>query len=108
MKRGERVEMRRALDREMRPFREAAKEQNPTRPLLRAVRQALGVPVAEIAEELEVRPSVVFELEESERKGTISMRSLRQMAEAMGCKVVYGIVPVGGKTLREAGEDRDG
>jgi transcriptional regulator with XRE-family HTH domain len=107
MKTGGRVEMRRALDREMRPFREAAKEENPTRPLLRAVRQALGIPVAEIAEELEVRPSVVFALEESERKGTISTRSLRLVAEAMGCKVVYGIVPEGGKTLRELAEERE-
>jgi hypothetical protein len=28
------------------------------------------------------------------------------MAQAMGCKVVYGIVPEGGKTLEELAERR--
>jgi hypothetical protein len=28
------------------------------------------------------------------------------MAEAMDCKVLYGIVPVGGKTLEELAEKR--
>jgi sugar phosphate isomerase/epimerase len=34
------------------------------------------------------------------------MRSLSRMAEAMGCKVVYGIVPRGGKTLERLAEER--
>jgi hypothetical protein len=28
------------------------------------------------------------------------------MAEAMGCKVVYGVVPLNGKTLEELAEER--
>jgi hypothetical protein len=28
------------------------------------------------------------------------------MAQAMGCKMVYGIVPLGGKTLVELAEER--
>jgi hypothetical protein len=40
---------RKKLDAEMKAFRSAAREANPTYALLRAVRQALAVPVKEIA-----------------------------------------------------------
>lgn len=90
---------RKRLDAEMRPFRRAAREKKPTEGLLRAVRQTLGIPVAEITEKMGVDRSVVFGLEASERKGTINFGSMARMAEAMGCVVVYGIVPEGGKTL---------
>lgn len=94
------------LDTEMRPYRRAAMEQRPTNELLRAVRHVLRVPVKEIAAKLGVNRSGVFGLEENERKKTITLRSLGRMAEAMGCKVVYGIVPIGGKTLEELAEER--
>jgi hypothetical protein len=95
----ERRAMVRVLDKELRPFREAARDKAARRPLLRVMRRVLAIPVAEMAEELEVRASVVFRLEESERKGTISLRCLRRMAEAMGCEVVYGIVLKNGEKL---------
>ena len=34
------------------------------------------------------------------------LRSLGRMAEAMGCKVVYGLVPANGQTLAELAEER--
>jgi hypothetical protein len=34
------------------------------------------------------------------------LRSLGRMAEAMGCKVVYGVVPLNGKTLEDLAEER--
>ncbi len=97
---------RKKLDKEMKPFRSAARETNPTNELLRAVRQALGIPVKEIAGKMGVGRSTVSNLEVSERSRTISMWSLGRMAEAMGCKVVYGVVPLNGKTLEELAEER--
>jgi transcriptional regulator with XRE-family HTH domain len=94
------------LDVEMRSYRHAGRAKNPTNRLLRAVRQALRVPLAEIAGKMGVNRSVIWELEEREQKNTISLRSLSRMADAMGCKVVYGIVPKGGKTLGELAEER--
>ncbi|MGD0346873.1 MAG: helix-turn-helix domain-containing protein [Terracidiphilus sp.] len=102
----ERKLTRKKLDAEMKAFRSAAKEANPTSALLRAVRQALSIPVKEIAEKMGVGRSTVNDLEASERCGTISMRSLGRMAEAMGCKVVYGVVPVNGKTFEYLAEER--
>jgi len=94
------------LDAEMKAFRSAAKEANPTSALLRAIRQALSIPVKEIAEKMDVVRSTVNDLEVSERSQTITMRSLGRMAEAMGCKVVYGVVPLNGKTLEDLAEER--
>ena len=106
MRERDRKVARRRLDLEMRPYRWAGRKKNPTNELLRAVRQALCIPVAEIAEKMGVNRSAVFDLEAREPKNTISLRSMSRMAEAMGCKVVYGIVPKGGKTLETLAEER--
>jgi hypothetical protein len=106
MRERERVLARRRLDVEMRPYRRAGLTKKPTNGLLRAVRQALRVPMAEIAGKMGVVPSVVFDMEKREPKNLISLRSLSRVAQAMGCKVVYGIVPLGGKTLAELAEER--
>jgi predicted DNA-binding mobile mystery protein A len=97
---------RKRLDEEMRPYRRAGMNPDPTNGLLRAVRQALRVPVAEIARKMGVVRSVVFDLEARELKNTILLQSMSRMAEAMDCKVVYGIVPKGGRTLEELAELR--
>ena len=98
--------LRKKLDREMRFYRLAGREKDPTTGLSRAVGQALKVPLKEIAGLMEIGESNVFELEEREETGSIMLRSLGRMAEAMGCKVVYGLVPANGKTLEELAEER--
>jgi hypothetical protein len=105
MRERERKLARKKLDAEMRPFRTALREKDPTNELLRATRWALRIPAAEIARKMGLqRKSGVFEMELNEASGAITMRSLERQAEAMGCKVVYGIVPEGGKTLEELAE----
>jgi predicted DNA-binding mobile mystery protein A len=106
MREKERKMARKRLDAEMRSYRRAGREKNPTNQLLRAVRHALRVPVAEIAGRMGVSESVVLDLETREPKNTVTLKSMSRMAEAMGCKVVYGIVPMGGKTLEELAEAR--
>ena len=106
MRERERRLARKKLDVEMRPYRRAGMDKNPTNELLRAVRQALRVPVAEIAKKMGVCKSVVLDFEARELSNTITLRSMSRMAEAMGCKVVYGIVPEGGKKLEDLVEER--
>jgi|ERR1039458_10156758 hypothetical protein len=106
MRERERMYARKRLDLEMRSYRQAGREKNQTNGLLRAVRHALNVPVAEVAEKMGVNRSGVFDLEAREPKNTISLRSMSRMAQAMGCKVVYGIVPNGGKKLEDLAEER--
>jgi hypothetical protein len=84
------------LDKELKYYRWAGREENSTQGLLREVRHALGVPTAEL-----------FRLEQSELRGTISLIRLHEVAEAMDCKLVYAIVPRNGKTLEELAEKRE-
>ena len=79
---------RKRLDFEMRSYRRAGTTKNPTQGLLKAIRQSL------------------HDFEASEMKRTITLKSMAKIANAMGCKVVYGIVPKGGKTLEKLAEER--
>lgn len=106
MRKDQRLLARKMLDTEMRHYRRAGMDKNPTNSLLRAVRQALGIPVAEIAEKMGVCRSVVLDFEARETQSTSTLKSMSRMAEAMGCKVVYGIVPKDGKTLEYLVESR--
>jgi hypothetical protein len=96
----------RRLDVEMRSIRRAGIQKDATVGLLRAVRQALRIPVDEIMEKMGVGWTSVFNLETSEMRQTASLKSMDRMAKAMGCKVVYGIVPNGGKKLEDLVEER--
>jgi transcriptional regulator with XRE-family HTH domain len=90
----------------MRPFRQAGKDKNPTQELLRNVRRALGIQAAEIVRKTGVSRRQLYRLEKGEARNTVTMRSMARVAGAMGCKMVYGIVPADGKTLGELAEVR--
>jgi transcriptional regulator with XRE-family HTH domain len=106
MRERERQLARKKLDKELKYYQWAGREKKPTQGLLRAVRHALGVPVAEILRELDVSPSVLFRLEQSEMRGTISLNGAGHVAQAMGCQLIYAVVPQNRKTLEELAEKR--
>ena len=97
---------RRKLDVEMQPFRQAGMEKHPTNGVLRAVRKALRMHSPEIAARMGMSQSAVFDMESREANGTITLRAMAKLAEAMDCKMVYGVVPKGGRTLEELYEER--
>ena len=97
---------RRNLDVEMKPFRQAGLDKHPTQAVLRAVRKALRMRSPEIAARIGMSQSAVFDMEGREAKGTITLRAMARLASAMDCKMVYGVVPKGGRTLEELYEER--
>lgn len=98
--------VRRRLDAEMRPFRQAGMDKQPTRGVLRAVRKALRMYSPEVAARMGMSQSAVFGMESREANGTITLGAMERLADAMDCKVVYGVVPKGGRTLEELYEER--
>jgi predicted DNA-binding mobile mystery protein A len=60
---------------------------------IRAVRNALGLQLGQLAERLNVRPPSVTELERNEAEERITLATLRRAAEALDCTLVYAIVP---------------
>lgn len=86
----------RQLDRSLRQFKRAHRPVRPERGWLRAIREASGLSMEETARILGItRQSVAF-LEKSEAKGAITLNSLERVAEALGCKLVYVVVPKSG------------
>jgi DNA-binding Xre family transcriptional regulator len=96
---------RRKLDEDQRWFRVAARKNGQRTAWLREVRLALGISVAELARELKINRSAIFRLEEREKRKRISLDTLSRMADAMGCKVVYAVIPKS-RTLAELAELR--
>jgi predicted DNA-binding mobile mystery protein A len=103
MRRELRARVRRDLDEDLRVFR-GRKVRRSRWGWLRGVRQALGMRVAEVAERMKVGNSEVYRLEMSEVRDTITLKKLRGAAEAMGCELVYAVVPLRG-TLEELAEE---
>ncbi len=73
---------------------------------MRAVRQAIGVPVVELGRRMGVAKGQVLRLEESEQRGHVRISTLRRAAEAMGCELVYALVPSEGKLASMAEAQR--
>ncbi|MFA6263609.1 MAG: mobile mystery protein A [Candidatus Babeliales bacterium] len=60
---------------------------------IKIIRQALGMTNCQLAQRLGCTQSNVVALESSEKNGTISLKNLERVAEAMNCHVVYFLVP---------------
>lgn len=57
------------------------------------VRKALGMSAAQLARRLGVTRAQVSKTEKGELNGTVSLKTLQNMAEAMGCRLTYAIIP---------------
>ena len=65
----------------------------PVRGWIKAVREALGMTTAQLAARLRVKQPSVVDLEQSEARGSIELATLRRVAEALDCTLVYALVP---------------
>jgi predicted DNA-binding mobile mystery protein A len=65
----------------------------PVRGWIKAVREALGMTTAQLAKRLKVKQPSVVALEQSEAKGTIELATLRRVAEALDCTLIFALVP---------------
>jgi transcriptional regulator with XRE-family HTH domain len=57
------------------------------------MRLATGIPTQQVAKAMDVSAKMVFQMERSEQRKTISLNQLERMARAVECDVVYGLVP---------------
>ncbi|MFY9647080.1 MAG: mobile mystery protein A [Terriglobales bacterium] len=93
------------LDRALEPFAASKDSPRPQRGWLRAVREATGITLRQVAARLQKAPSLVAKLEKSEAEYRITLGSLRDAADALGCRLVYAIVPKNG-SIQELAEER--
>ncbi|TVR92184.1 MAG: mobile mystery protein A [Trueperaceae bacterium] len=95
---------RKHLDRLFHQARLDGLRQRPPKGWIRAIRDALGLTVRQLAQRMGKSHSVVVRLEGSEAADTITLGSLRAAAEAMNCSLVYAIVP--NRSLAETARER--
>ncbi len=67
----------------------------PERGWLRSIREALRMSLRQLGEKMGMSAQSARDLELREANGTVSLRSLRQAAEALDMKLVYGFIPKG-------------
>jgi predicted DNA-binding mobile mystery protein A len=84
---------RRVLDARFERLRPLVLEARPRRGWVRAIRDALGMSSSELAARMGIAQSTVIDLEQTETAGTIGLATLARAADALGCEVVYFLVP---------------
>lgn len=84
---------RRALDARLLALGSPDRFTRPPAGWIRAIRDALGMSGSDLGRRMGVSQPSVTELERSERNGTIRLETLRRAAEAMGCTLVYALLP---------------
>lgn len=60
---------------------------------VRTLRKAFGMTIKQLAKRLEVDASRVVRIETDETKGSVTLRSLEAVADALNCRLVYTFVP---------------
>lgn len=60
---------------------------------IRFMREALGMTLRSLAEKSHLAIPTIQQAERNEASGAITIKRLRQMAEAMDCELVYAFVP---------------
>jgi predicted DNA-binding mobile mystery protein A len=65
----------------------------PTSGWIASVREALGLTLGQIGKQIGSTRQAVQQLEKAEATDRITLGALRRAAEAMGCELVYALVP---------------
>lgn len=82
------------LDRRFNDLRRFADDaRRPARGWVKAIREALGMTTAQLAGRMGVKQPRIVELEKAEAMGAINVRSLERAAEALGCRLIYVLIP---------------
>jgi predicted DNA-binding mobile mystery protein A len=84
---------RKHLDKVFRRARIESLRQRPPKGWIRAIRDALGLTARQLAARMGRAHSTLVRLERSEVDDAITLGSLREVGAAMGCTLVYALIP---------------
>ena len=88
-----RLVARQQLDKTLSAYGSARLVTPPVKGWLRAIRDALGMSGKQMANRLKVSQPRIPRLEQDEVSGAVTLKTMRQAAEALDCVFVYAIVP---------------
>lgn len=98
------AQSRQRLDERLQQFSQIPQYEAPARGWIKGIRESLGMTTAQLAKRLGIKHATVVAIEQSETKGTIELATLRRVAEALDCRLVYALAPK--TTLELAVRDR--
>jgi predicted DNA-binding mobile mystery protein A len=81
------------LDRKMKPYKRLASTSF-TESWIKTVRLALGMSLKQLGNKMGITAQSVRSIEEREKNGTISLKSLKKVAKALDLELVYGLAPI--------------
>ncbi len=84
------------LERKLKGFASAQKVSAPSTGWLKAVRVSLGMSLEQLAGKLGITRQSAREIETREREGNITLKNLREAADALDMQIIYGLVPKDG------------
>lgn len=84
------------LSAKMQAFMEAVRQAQPPTGWIRAIRMALGISLEQLGHKLGISRQSMRHLELREREGSVTLKSLREAADALDMHLVYGFVPKDG------------
>ena len=84
------------LNGRLKGFRAAREVSRPPDGWIRAIREAAGVSAAELGRILGVSRQLPLQFEKAEADDSITLKSLRKVANALGCDLIYALVPTAG------------
>lgn len=84
------------LDQKLNPFQKTELVLVPNKGWINTIRTTLNMTMAQLGAKLNITRQGVKRIEDSEAKGTLSINSLKEVADALELKFVYGFVPKNG------------
>lgn len=82
-----------ALDQQLKPLRTMEPLIRPERGWIRAIRESIGMTTGQFSKRLGVAQPRIAALERAEANEVVTLKSLRQAAEALDCVLIYAVVP---------------
>ena len=81
------------LDSKLECFKETETVSLPENGWVKSIRTAIKMSLRQLGNRMNVSPQSIGEMENREANGTITLKSLKEMANAMDMKLVYGFLP---------------
>jgi len=85
--------IRKQLDASLQHFSPLLDVTVPPKGWIRAIRDALGMTAKQLANRLGVAQQAVARIEKEELAGSVTIKTMRRIAECLDCVFVYGFVP---------------
>ena len=85
--------VRKQLDKSLERYAPLAEITPPLKGWIRAIRDAVGMTARQLARRIGVAQQAVARIEKGELSGSVTIKTMRRIADSLDCVFVYGFVP---------------